>query len=224
MMSGTQEMLLVAEEWSVARHVIASLELAGYGAVVSVSAQAALAATERQRPSLAILDADAHLGEIIELGLALDERDVPVMYLAGGTDLQALERLAHARPAGVLIKPFTREQLVGSVHVARSGAASRTQATSRAAVERISQVLVELGFIDPGAVRARETRETPELRQLSVREWEVLRQLLSHQRVPSIAKRLHISPATVRNHLKSIYTKLGVHSQQELLQKLVHVA
>jgi len=28
---------------------------------------------------------------------------------------------------------------------------------------------------------------------------------------------LHISPNTVRNHLKKAYQKLGVHSQEELL-------
>lgn len=50
---------------------------------------------------------------------------------------------------------------------------------------------------------------------LSIREREVLR-LVAHGRgTGDIAKSLWISPATVRNHLQSIYTKLDAHSRIE---------
>ena len=58
----------------------------------------------------------------------------------------------------------------------------------------------------------------PDLNTLSEREREVLARLLSGERVPSIATQLHISPHTVRNHLKSIYRKLGVGNQSELIE------
>lgn len=52
--------------------------------------------------------------------------------------------------------------------------------------------------------------------QLSPREFEVARRFgrgLDHRR---IAEELHISPATVRNHLQAIYAKLGVSNKVEM--------
>lgn len=55
---------------------------------------------------------------------------------------------------------------------------------------------------------------------LTRREKDVLQLLLEGHRVSSIARRLHLSPQTVRNHLKGIFRKLGAHSQAELIDRL----
>ena len=60
----------------------------------------------------------------------------------------------------------------------------------------------------------------PGLSSLSRREWEVLNLFLEGSRVPNIAGTLCISPHTVRNHLQSVYRKLEVGSQAELIEKL----
>lgn len=52
---------------------------------------------------------------------------------------------------------------------------------------------------------------------LSERECEVVRGLYAGRSPQAIAESLSISQYTVRNHLRSIYSKLGVHSQRELL-------
>jgi DNA-binding CsgD family transcriptional regulator len=54
---------------------------------------------------------------------------------------------------------------------------------------------------------------------LSEREWEVMALILDGRRVSSIARSLFLSEHTVRNHLKAIFHKLGVHSQVELLDQ-----
>ncbi len=55
---------------------------------------------------------------------------------------------------------------------------------------------------------------------LSKREREIVETLLGEGSVTGVATTLHISLHTVRNHLKSIFRKLGVHSQVELVTKL----
>jgi DNA-binding NarL/FixJ family response regulator len=60
-----------------------------------------------------------------------------------------------------------------------------------------------------------------ELHTLSAREWEILDRLWTHQRVGTIARALFVSPHTVRNHLKSIFRKVGVNCQSELLMLLM---
>jgi DNA-binding CsgD family transcriptional regulator len=64
--------------------------------------------------------------------------------------------------------------------------------------------------------------QVPGLSLLSSRELEVVTNLLGGHRVPAIAKILFVSQSTVRNHLSSVFKKLGVQSQQELIDLLVH--
>ena len=60
----------------------------------------------------------------------------------------------------------------------------------------------------------------PGLSELTVREWEIVTHLLDGDRVPAIATELFLSQSTVRSHLALVFDKLGVNSQQELLDLL----
>jgi PAS domain S-box-containing protein len=57
----------------------------------------------------------------------------------------------------------------------------------------------------------------PALEQLSTRELDIVTRLASGKRVPAIAAEIFLSQGTVRNHLSKVFAKLGLHSQQELL-------
>jgi DNA-binding NarL/FixJ family response regulator len=61
----------------------------------------------------------------------------------------------------------------------------------------------------------------PLLEELSERQSQVLDRLVSGDRVSTIARSLFVSESTVRNHLSAIYRKAGVHSQSELLARLM---
>lgn len=63
-------------------------------------------------------------------------------------------------------------------------------------------------------------RPAVDLSALSVREAAVVKFLLSGMRLAQIAAQLEITSHTVRNHLKQVNRKLGVHSQVELLALL----
>ena len=56
--------------------------------------------------------------------------------------------------------------------------------------------------------------------RLSARELEVLSFLREAKPAPQVAEELGTSVHTVRNHIRSIYRKLGVHSRAELVRRL----
>ncbi len=59
------------------------------------------------------------------------------------------------------------------------------------------------------------------LKELTDRELEILTGLLRGKTYKMISDELHISQNTTKYHIKSIYTKLGVHSKTELLTLIV---
>jgi LuxR family maltose regulon positive regulatory protein len=61
--------------------------------------------------------------------------------------------------------------------------------------------------------------QTSLLEPLSKRELEVLRLLASSLTGPQIADELFISLGTFQTHTKSIYSKLGVHSRIEAIER-----
>jgi DNA-binding CsgD family transcriptional regulator len=59
-----------------------------------------------------------------------------------------------------------------------------------------------------------------DLRDLTIRQREIVDRLLKGHRVDAIARDLYVSASTVRNHLSAIFEKLGVASQSELIELL----
>ena len=63
--------------------------------------------------------------------------------------------------------------------------------------------------------------DVPGLAELSERQLEVATRLARGERVPTIARGMFLSASTVRNHLSTIYRKVGVSSQAELVELLL---
>ena len=91
-------------------------------------------------------------------------------------------------------------------------------------VSRIDSIIRDLAdgeiYLSPQAYEAlaQATRAEGEEHPLTEREIEILRMAQRGLPNPQIARALHLSPGTVRNHLSAAYRKLGVHSRHEALQ------
>ena len=88
------------------------------------------------------------------------------------------------------------------------------------ALHRIAGELALLGMDSAIQVEQLSPDELDGFKALTRRETQVLRALVTGDRVRTIAKNFNLAPNTVRNHLKSIFVKLGVRSQADLVEKL----
>src|ERR1700722_3666800 len=84
---------------------------------------------------------------------------------------------------------------------------------------RIADELHAAGVL-PGLGQLPTLAGNPRLGLLTSREWAVLTRLLDGQRASAIAADLVVSQSTVRNHLSSIYAKLRVDGQVDLIRTL----
>lgn len=86
-----------------------------------------------------------------------------------------------------------------------------------AVIQNHSDHADEAGAPSPGMLRRLTECEVPGVTRLTIRELGILSQLLDGHRPPGIARELFLSQSTVRNHLASVFRKLGVTSQETLL-------
>lgn len=128
-------------------------------------------------------------------------------------------RLGGLCPRGGLVEPLHPQQLLATLTVAACIGVEAAEddvaspAAMRGVLERIRDLLGSVGVTQGAAPPG----EGPDLSVLTRREREVLEACVRLRRIPDVAESLFISKHTVRNHLKSIYLKLGLHSHPELM-------
>lgn len=233
---GEAETILIAEdERIIARYLEQILVDGGYTVVETVTSTRDVApALARHRPAVLLLDISM---ESASAGLELAESEaIPestaLVFVSAKVDEATMTRVQRVAPAGFVVKPFTEHQVLAAVRVALGHAdrerpasleeLTRQLALCRDVLSKIAREVERASSLVAGSGKSESRlRELAELGTLSPREWEVLRGLVSHRRPPAIARELFISHHTVRNHLKSIFAKLGVHTQAELLDKVL---
>lgn len=177
-------------------------------------AASALAVVGREQPDLLLIDfgaiaraPDATIGEFVEASprtacivLALEEdEDVQLQAVRAGAD-------------GWLLKSIDLEVLPRVLRGVRNGEAAVTRAFC-------SRLLRETARIGPGDM----SRFRPVRSSLTQREWEVADLLVEGATTAQVANALHVSPATVRTHIKHILRKLGMHSRAEAISYVERV-
>ena len=142
---------------------------------------------------------DAGLG--LHLVGAINELGLRVVMLTGETNRIALAECVEAGAVGIISKCEPFERLI----------------------ERVSDVIEGRGILSAGvrdnlladlrAHRSREGERLAPFARLTVRESEVLQELIAGKNAETIARESYVSVATVRSHIKALLAKLGVNSQ-----------
>lgn len=127
------------------------------------------------------------------------------LVLSASLDRSEIARAVEYGAAGVLHKSAAMSEVVDAVRRLRAGES----------LLPLSEVVELLRFA--GTRRKEEHEARYALSQLTPREHEVLQALAEGLDGREIAKRLHISITTERNHTARILAKLGVHSRLQAL-------
>ena len=149
--------------------------------------------------------------------------------LTDGTGADAGTGLRQVRPDTTVIF-LTREDRDAARFAAIEAGASAFIHKSRAASEVVEAIRTVAGggtLFTPRAISAliNKRREVEsQLERLTAREKEVLRLMAEGMASREIASKLGISYTTVRTHIRSLGSKLGVHSKLEAIIKARELA
>ncbi|MBB3600916.1 two-component system nitrate/nitrite response regulator NarL [Mycolicibacterium sp. BK556] len=156
--------------------------------------QAALAAIQRHRPDVALLDYKMPGLDGIAVAHAVNRDGLPtrVLLLSATTDGPVVYRAIQDGAAGYLSKESDRDEIVAAV----------------AACARGEKVLPpELVTSLATQVHRQAQYQGP---VLSEREQEILRLIADGKTVPEMAKDLFLAQTTIKTHIRRLYEKLGV--------------
>jgi DNA-binding NarL/FixJ family response regulator len=230
--------LVADDDPSVLRGTSIVLRTGGFEVDAVGSGHEAAAALSRDRYDALVADINMPGNRELEL---LRDRGVagavPVVLITGEPTLETAVSALRIGVVDYVSKPVHPDTLLSCVSAAvEKGRALRAFHDARA---HASAVLAAADALEsaiasaqvPGRLRTSEVagppsggpldRLTPEERaRLSPRESDVVRLLAVGHPIQEVASILELSANTVRNHMKSVFTKLGVRSQVALLGKL----
>lgn len=232
-MSHTQygNVVVVADERLIADEIRRILDHGGFTSVVTAGRPEELDALARQGPIAIVVLVLSHESTATTVRSWVDAHGVPrvpLLIVSGEADLTIMTRLAERlRPDAWIVKPFSAAQLLSSLTLVIRGRSARgtpdesgvhPAPSPHEVLRRIAHVLESAGvYPRTGEGPERVAVAFPGSDLLSVRERQVVDELVRHRSVARVARTLHLSEHTVRNHRKSIYSKLDVHSQDELV-------
>jgi DNA-binding NarL/FixJ family response regulator len=159
-----------------------------------------LSLAHRERPDLVMLDLGLPDMSGIELGRRIleDRPDAAIIALTGRNDAEAVREAMAAGFRGYMTKDTPLPRFAEGIEAAMRG-----------------EIVVPPKVASPRVVRRTAEEESAALLagQLTPREKEVLALLVGGKDNAEIARNLEVSANTVRTHVQSILTKLGVRSR-----------
>jgi DNA-binding NarL/FixJ family response regulator len=226
--------LLVDDDTSLCEGYARLLAQRGYAVTIRDSVASAKTALEASEP-IDVVVTDIHMpgGSGLRLldELARGAHTTRVIIMTGqptvGVAIEALRLSA----VDFLVKPIDPEEFLQRVGiaVAKGRTLERFERLREHAVEMVQTLDALRPLVGATAEPPRRgsvppappVAMSPALDRLSAREREVVDLVVNAESVRDIAKQLFISEHTVRNHLRAIYEKLGVHSRVELVRRVL---
>jgi two-component system, NarL family, nitrate/nitrite response regulator NarL len=169
----------------------------------------AITRLEEEHPDVILLDLD--LGG--ESGIALMAKlracgNAKVVILTGMKDSELREKALMEGASGVVLKSEPAQVILDAIQRVHEG---ELWLDKRTTARLFAQFARERGREHQGAGNPASA--------LTASERRVVASVVQHRGVPNkvIADAMHISAHTLRNHLASIYSKLGIHSRLDLV-------
>ncbi|HEV2914558.1 MAG TPA: response regulator transcription factor [Pyrinomonadaceae bacterium] len=172
------------------------------------NASDALSKTAKEKPNIILLD--INLGSTNGLDLLPELLTIAsegrILILSGVNDPDVHNRAVLLGASGVVLKDKAAETLIKAIERVHAGEVWLDRTA-------ISRVFAEMAHQS-------EKKEDPEARKINTltqREREVIALIGTGLKNKEIARRLFISETTVRHHLTSVFSKLGVSDRLELM-------
>ena len=223
------KVMIVEDDVIVAEDLSRALRASGYDvAGYAVSGDEALDLARTVTPDLILMDvflSDGYDGITVARTIT-DWMDVPIVFITACSTEKMVEAAVSAGAAGYIVKPFQFRQVTAAIKVAlqrredsrRTAKPARAPETAGPFAARLQRAQALLSDDAVWTVRGDALHGGPRGIRITRREKEIIRGLVCCRRLSTVAMELGISVHTARNHLKSIFHKLDVHSQDELLQ------
>ena len=167
---------------------------------IATRASEGVAAVCAQKPDACLLDVRLPDGSGIDAAQAMHKRypDAKIVMLTCLDDLSVVSEAKKVGVVGFLRKDQKVDAIVQAVEVVGAGGMA----------------------FDPAATRPQGRRMTDKNREhcrgaLTTRETEVLRRIVAGQGTRQMADEMGVTISTLRSYVKSVLTKLGVHSRLE---------
>jgi DNA-binding NarL/FixJ family response regulator len=201
---------IVDDHRFLAQTLALALQEADFDAVLIDPADDVVLRVRQWQASVALLDLNLERAVTGDELIPALSAGCAVVVLTAENDHARWGECLLAGAVGVLPKSSPLEDVVGAVELAARGDSVVTDAQRitwlRAADHRRAQT---------------ESALAP-FRRLTPREEEVLAALVDGEPAMAIAERAIVSEATVRSHIRSVLTKLGVGSQLQAVAKARH--
>jgi len=190
------QVLFVESLRTVIEHSAKDIDVVG----VAHNGEEAVREVERHLPDVVIMDVRMPVMDGVRATSEILSRNpsVRIMMLTTFGDDEYVKQALELGAVGYLLKDIPPADLVAAIHAVHGGAFL--------IAPQVAKTLIRKAFQGQG----RRTHEPEWMSQLSRREREILEKVAAGMSNKEIASELSIAEQTVRNHISTLYDKMGV--------------